>query len=107
MDWYVLEGKTPVKAKSLLEGSLAFEKLDRKVAKTQVSKDVEVSTVFLGLDHQFGLGPPLLFETMVFGGEHHGDMDRYTTWEEAEEGHKRMVKELRKQELKIVNGGKE
>ena len=27
-----------------------------------------VSTVFLGLNHQYGDGPPLIFETMIFGG---------------------------------------
>lgn len=26
-----------------------------------------VSTVFLGLDHNFGFGPPVLWETMLFG----------------------------------------
>jgi hypothetical protein len=27
-----------------------------------------VSTVFLGTNHSFGFEPPLLFETMIFGG---------------------------------------
>jgi hypothetical protein len=48
----------------------------------------EVSTVFLGFDHQFRDGPPLLFETMVFGP--HGTpplVKRYSTWAEAEDGH--------------------
>jgi len=27
---------------------------------------------------------------MVFGGEHDGDIDRYSTWEEAEKGHQEM-----------------
>jgi hypothetical protein len=52
---------------------------------------VEISTVFLGLDHNFGQGPPLLFESMVFGGEDDGEMVRYSTWEEAETGHKLLV----------------
>lgn len=55
---------------------------------------VLVSTVYLGLDHSFGEGPPLIYETMVFGGDHNGDMDRYTTYEEALEGHKRMEKQV-------------
>ena len=29
-----------------------------------------VSTVWLGLDHRFDEGPPLIFETMIFGGPH-------------------------------------
>ena len=33
------------------------------------------------------LGPPLLFETMIFGGPHDGYQERYTFWDEAEAGH--------------------
>lgn len=29
----------------------------------------EVSTVWLGLDHSFGHGPPVVFETLIFGGD--------------------------------------
>jgi len=49
---------------------------------------VSVSTVFLGLDHSWGDGPPMLFETMIFGGEHDEDQWRYSTWGEAVAGHK-------------------
>ena len=56
--------------------------------------DVSVSTVLLGLDHGFGDGPPLIFETMIFGGEHAGDQWRYGTKEEAERGHLRIVRAL-------------
>ena len=55
--------------------------------------DYHVSTVWLGLDHNYYGGAPLLFETMVFNGDHSGDiyMDRYTTWDEALEGHKKAI----------------
>lgn len=48
-----------------------------------------VSTVFLGLDHRFyGQGPPILFETMIFGGWTFSDyQQRYSTWGQAESGH--------------------
>ena len=54
-----------------------------------------VSTVFLALNHQFGDGPPLFFETMVFPCDETGnviswskeDMNRYTTEDEALDGH--------------------
>ncbi len=50
--------------------------------------EVMVSTVWLGLDHQFGLdGPPLIFETMVFGGISDGELWRYHTNPEAVDGH--------------------
>lgn len=54
--------------------------------------DVEVSTVFLCIDHSDVYGPsPILFETMVFGGEHHLKTERYQTVVQAREGHARMV----------------
>jgi hypothetical protein len=54
-----------------------------------------VSTVFLGIDHGFGEGPPLIFETMVFASERHldeRDCQRYSTESEAVTGHHEMVK---------------
>lgn len=52
---------------------------------------VTVSTVFLGVAHRL-LGPPLLFETMVFGGVHNEAQVRYPTARLAELGHREMVK---------------
>lgn len=61
-----------------------------------------VSTVFLGMDHQFRLGgPPLIYETMVFDqrdlkpGTVGRDLDmyRYSTREQAEAGHRAVVQE--------------
>ncbi|WP_052764133.1 hypothetical protein [Microvirga massiliensis] len=71
---------------------------NRVVAKTKVGPDIEVSTVFLGLDHGFMDGPPLLFETMVFADDDHpenGYVERYSTWEQAERGHAATVERLR------------
>jgi hypothetical protein len=64
---------------------------NRTVALEIIDDDVRVSTVFLGLDHSFGTGPPLLFETMVFGGPMDQEQGRCTTWEEAESLHATMV----------------
>ena len=90
MNQYILKGKEAVACGDIKEWGEWFGKADRKVARETVD-GVEVSTVFLGLDHSFGDGPPLLFETMVFGGEMDGDQDRCTTWEQAEEMHRAMV----------------
>ena len=73
--------------------SIWFEKADRTVAKTDIG-DAHVSTVCLGLDHNYGSGPPLLFESMVFGGPFNGEMDRYSTWAEAEQGHNAVVERV-------------
>lgn len=55
---------------------------------------VEVSTVFLGIDHNYGDGPPILFETMTFRNGQGHDQRRYCSREEAIEGHEEIVKEL-------------
>lgn len=54
---------------------------------------IRVSTAFLGLDHQFGSGPPLLWETMVFGLEDDEPCERYSSYEDAVAGHQRYVNE--------------
>ena len=67
---------------------------NRGVARTKITEDIEVSTVFLGLDHNHWNGPPLLFETLVFGGEFDQEMDRYETWDQALEGHRKIVEKI-------------
>lgn len=52
---------------------------------------VRISTVFLGMNHAWNDGPPILFETMIFGGDHDEFQERYETWNEAEEGHKKAI----------------
>lgn len=88
---YILVGHTPVRCDDLLEWAEWEERALRDgsyvVAKTNVSSSVEVSTVFLGLDHQWGDGPPILFETMIFGGPRNQTQWRYATWDEAVDGH--------------------
>lgn len=102
MKYYILEGKTPVQVSDVLTWAKMFEDTDRHVADDYVGS-VRVSTVFLGMDHSWNpSGPPMIFETLIFGGELDGEMDRYSTWEEAEFGHKKMleeVKQLMKDEL--------
>jgi len=92
---YVLEGKKAVPCHDIENWGKWFETAFRVVAQDQVA-DVRISTVFLGLDHNFtGLGPPLLFETMVFHGDDGEQVGRYPTWEAAEAGHQKVLKILR------------
>ena len=71
-----------------------FGTADRHVALTEID-GIKVSTVCLGLDHNYSLdGPPMLFETMVFGGEHDEECWRCSTWDEAVAQHERVVAEL-------------
>ena len=87
-DKYILDGKKAVLCRDLMTWAKWFEKTNRHVA-DNIENDVRVSTIFLGLDHGYG-GDVLLFETMVFGGEHDGHMVRYRTYDQAEAGHKRI-----------------
>lgn len=89
----ILEGHE-VKQVDLMTWARWFEGKDRHVANETIG-DSQISTVFLGLNHSFGDGPPLLFETLVFGGKLDQEMDRYSTWDEAEAGHKAMVERVK------------
>ena len=94
-DKYILKGHEVVPVEDVLEWGEWFETANRVVAKDEIN-GARVSTVFLGLDHSFGGNKPLLFETMIFGGEHDDYQERYTTWEEAEAGHKKAVEMIAK-----------
>ena len=52
----------------------------------------EVSTVFLCFNHGFNDKNPVLFETMVFGGPFDGFQLRYSSIEEAKNGHRNTVR---------------
>lgn len=72
-----------------------MEGADRRVAQDSIW-GVEVSTVFLGLDHGWDeREPPILFETMVFGGVLGDIQCRYCTWDEAAAGHAATLRRVR------------
>lgn len=58
-----------------------------------------VSTVFLGINHDhLGQGVPILFETASQAASDDGTLEilaRYSTWEQAEEGHKKAVRSVK------------
>jgi len=71
-----------------------FDIENRRVALTKIG-DVEVSTVFLVVDHNPLGDRPVVFETMIFREDNDdNEMYRYCTWKEAEEGHWKIVKNL-------------
>lgn len=94
MDYFDRQGNPMTQEQYIAAYSGDFEST-RRVAKTEFPGDVMVSTVWLALDHSFGVGPPLIFETMIFGGDHSGLQWRYATEEEAAAGHERVVEALR------------
>lgn len=67
--------------------------------------DVLVSTVWLGINHSYlREGPPVIFETLIFGGALDGEMWRYATEAQAVEGHGFVV-QLVRAELALEPGG--
>jgi hypothetical protein len=103
--FYYLNEDHSVRVCSSDEWSNQFEEMRRKgthhVACDQVGKH-SVSTVFLGNNHNLYLGKPLIFETMVFAGDSAIDdyCERYSTWDEAIEGHKKAIEWAKKATIK-------
>lgn len=67
---------------------------ERRVARTVVG-DIIVSTVWLGLNHDYLTGVPIIFETMTFGEPWNNEMERYSTEEDAMIGHLMTLTRLR------------
>lgn len=95
--FYRLAGReaVPIDGEDMMEFAAVMTS-GRTVGKTELPGNTTVSTVFLGLDHQFAPdGPPLLFETMVFSDDDTYERQiRYTTYDEAEVGHAAIVGDL-------------
>lgn len=97
--WYVLDDNgDPVPEPDMFKAARWFEHSSRnnlrQIALSEFTDDVVLSTVFLGLDHNyFHTGDPILYESMWFGGIHNGEQRRYCTKQEALEGHKEMLAE--------------
>ncbi len=95
MKYYKLTRKKEIVEVSMEEGLLQYGKIGDEGKRVDLTEDenYSISTVFLVMDHSFGLdGPPLVFETMVFPLYSLEELDRkrYSTWEEAKEGHRKM-----------------
>lgn len=108
--YYRMDGTPyPDGSEGTMEWAKDFENFElRRIGHDKLENGLEISTVWLGLDHSFGgSGRPLIFETMVFVPQHREvgflgrklifdreefNMQRYSTLEEARLGHKMMVK---------------
>ena len=89
------EEGNPVHTGNVIAWSAWMASHDRRLARDTVGA-VEVSTVFLGLDHGWGRGDPVLWETMQFGGGRDDRrMDRYTSRAAALAGHAAWVERLK------------
>lgn len=91
--YYILEDKTPVQVAGVKEWA-ENNQSNNSVARNTFGK-VLVSTVFLGIDHSWDGGEPILFETMIFGGKHDQYQTRCSTWDEAVIQHEEACKLVR------------
>ena len=97
--YYLLDNEHNVVPTINVHAWANFFRLPDRIVKQEYIEEVKISTVFLGIDHSCtGEGPPIVFETMIFGGEHDGYQDRCATWVEAEAMHAKAVA--------LVNGGR-
>ncbi len=92
--WVLNADRTVDKMDDVVEWSRRFEMDNRVVGSEEIGSTI-VSTVFLGIDHNHSHGRPVLFESMVFKGPLDGTMHRWHTYNEAEEGHRRLVERVR------------
>ena len=98
MDGYILDDKNePVRENDNTKvWGWRDDNQDRvRLRRETVSEDVDVSTVFLSMDHSWDNGAPVLWETMIFGGEWDQYMHRYTSQDSAIWGHSKIVERLK------------
>lgn len=106
---WILDDHNNPKEVDLMTWALWFKDPRRKVADDMVC-DVWVSTIFLGIDHNFAFtGPPILWETMAFGPEEWSKtmervyrpevaIDRCAgSWEQALTMHQQMIERMVKE----------
>lgn len=111
---YILVDRKPVLC-TLMEWATWYNEERRRVAETHTPFH-SISTVFLGIDHNFsGVGPPVLFETAVFLEEYDRpsisrrptrpcvDIARYSYWDHAAAGHNQMVRQWLEVEHQAAN----
>lgn len=94
--WILDDAGDPIPVPDAIQWARWFKLNNRHVADETVGP-IRISTIFLGLNHQFFGGPPILFETMTFCSDdgYESQQFRYSTREEALVGHKRVVAEVR------------
>jgi hypothetical protein len=104
--WYKIDANHNV-SKSTMTESMESKRKYGRVAWSDLGEKGVVSTVFLGLDHNYADdGEPHVFETMYFpevfgdspdncnGSWEDGHQERCSTWVEAQQQHKRVVADI-------------
>jgi hypothetical protein len=110
---YILKHRKPVECFDLLKWDKWLGRPYAKRVRSTHTGDAWISTVFLGINHDFRVGKdldranPLIFETMVFFKDEksHGpienyEMERCRTWRQALEMHWAMVEWVKHEQSK-------
>jgi len=94
--------KCTIKEWTLFVSESFVNEFDRQSSRRIVQQDQVdhyfVSTIFLGINHNFNsTGIPILFETMIFNetnGRERVYCAHYATWDKAKAGHEKIVDDL-------------
>ncbi len=85
----------PLSTQSGLQLLSQGKELGRRLLATQLHDDsahlMLISTVFTAFDMSDANETPICFETLIFGGRLNGSRWRYATFEQAVNGHERIV----------------
>ena len=96
MNYILNEQGEPVVEPDTIKWAKWFEEIANRRVALKTIGNVSVSTVFLGMDHNFGdEGLPVLWETLVGGGPLDEEMNRYTSKAAALAGHAAMVERVK------------
>lgn len=93
-DWYILDEKHDLVEVASYAVAKEWTRANPNLWRVGVAEigDARISTVFMRTDWGCGtIDRPWFFETMIFGGRLDGDQWYYSTWAEAEAGHKAAV----------------
>lgn len=98
--FYILKDGQPIASDDIEALKEFLEDLEddvsRIIRRTEI-KDILISTVFLGVNHNLK-GPPILFETMIFNHHSYPYQTRCSTIEDAYKMHGQAIKWLCKEE---------
>lgn len=94
IETYILDGEIAIVETDMLKWGEWMEDINnRRVALDVLGSGEVISTVFLGTEHNLPSGDvPILFETLISGGDYDNYIFRYCTWQQAEKGHKLIVR---------------
>ncbi len=89
-DYYDRQGN-PISQAEMIR---LFANSEERMVALDIIGDTQVSTVHLVIDHSWEDGPPVIFETMCFGGTRDQEQIRYGTEAQARAGHQKLVAEI-------------